>query len=187
MTNFKLFSFCIITTLGFTYGSNNYAADNPASNQPFDFYFGISTGQSELELEDEKGDVNIAKFKGGVFLQENVALELSFGQGLSDTRLENSIDAIDIDSWYSLQLRLQSPQQQGFRLYFQGGYSQIELSESIPFGSTGRVDSLSGGTISAGIEQNILKNSPWWVYLDFSKTKDDIDVRFLDFGIRIDI
>ena len=186
MTNLKLFYISIITTLCLAFNSISFADGNPASNQPFDYYFGIGTGQSELGLEDEDGDVNVVKFKGGVFLQENVALEFSFGQGLSDTKLENNIDVIDVDSWYSLQFRLQSPQHQGFRIYFQGGYSQLELAESLPLKLT-RVDSLSGGTFSAGVEQKVSNKFPTWVYLDFSKINDDIDVKLMDIGIRIDI
>ena len=187
MTNVKLFSLCFITALGFAYNSNSFADGNTASNQPFDFYFGLGTGQSELDFKDEEGDVNIIKLKGGVFLQENVALELSFGQGLSDSSLENRVDVIDVGSWYSLQVRLQSPHHRGFRIYFQGGYSQLDLAESLPLNLTTKVDSLSGGTFSAGLEQKVSNKIPTWVYLDFSKINDDIDVRLMDIGIRIDI
>jgi|GEM_PF-4494770 len=187
MTKLKLFSIGIITTLSFTYNSISFAAENPASNHPFDFYFAVSTGRSTLEFEDEDEGVNIVKFKGGVFLQENVALELSFGQGLSDTSLENSIDVIDVDSWYSLQIRLQSPHHQGFRIYFQGGYSQLELAESVPLDLTTRVDTLSGGTLSAGLEQRVSTTFPFWVYFDFTNINDDIDTKLIDIGFRIDI
>ena len=186
MTKFKFLSLFIITTLTFAYNSITFAAGHPASNQPSDFYFAVGIGQSELDFQDEKESVNALKFKGGVFLQENVALEFAYGLGLTEAKLENSVDVLDVDSWYSLQIRLQSPHYQGFRIYVQGGFSKLELSNSISLTEDEKLDSISGGIWAFGVEQRVSSNFPLWVYLDFSKINDDVNVYLTDLGIRYD-
>ena len=186
MTNLKPALLCIFISLGLAYNSLSFAGGNSISNQPYDYYFAISTGRTEIDFDDEDVDVNVVKFKGGVFLQENVALELNLGTGLSDATMENHIDVVDIDSLYSLLFRLQSPHYQGFRIYFLGGYSQVELAKSVPLNSTTRTDSLNGGTLAMGFEQKVSDKIPTWIYLDYNRIFDDIKVNVLDVGVRVD-
>lgn len=161
-------------------------ADNPASNYPLDFYFGLGAGQSDFEFsEDADIDIDIGKIKAGVFIQENIALEFNFGQGLRENKLKNSNLSVEVDSWFAAMIRLQSPHLNGFRIYFQGGYSEVELSQTDALTPANNSDdTLNGATWSVGAEQKFNKTLPLWFYVDFNRINDTIRTNIIDAGIR---
>lgn len=187
MSNLK-FHHLLVCSIFSVFSSTLAVAENPNSNYPFDFYLSAGAGQSDFELNDDDGteiNINIAKMKAGLFIQENIALEFSLGQGLQEKKLENINAHFEVDSWQAVMLRLQSPHLNGFRIYVQGGYSEVEVSQTDDLTSLTIEDTLNGATWSLGAEQKISKNLPFWFYLDFSRINDDIRINIIDAGFRL--
>lgn len=186
MSNLKFYHlfFCSVISV---FANTAALADNPASNYPLDFYIGVGAGQSDFEFDEEEADIdiNIAKIKAGVFIQENIALEFNFGQGLQESKLENSSISVEVDSWYAAMIRLQSPHLNGFRIYLQGGYGEVELSQIDALTpANNQDDTLNGATWSVGAEQRFSKTLPFWLYVDFSRINDAIRTNIIDAGVR---
>ena len=180
--NFKLLlSFLII----FSFHSASHAR-NSDSNYPLDFYFAAGVGKSEIKSNsiDEDIEINASKLKAGLFFHKNIALELSFGQGLKEESLEDDNTEFEINNWMSTLIRLQSPHIKGFRIYLQGGYSEIEISLTDTLTFVESEDTLNGATWSAGIEQRMYKNLPLWFYLDYTRVNDETRFSIVDAGLR---
>lgn len=185
MTKYKHSKLFLLILLTFSFQSISQAK-NSASNYPLDFYFAAGAGQSELNLDsvDEDIDINASKFKAGLFFHENIALEFNIGQGHKEETLEDGATELEIDSWISTLIRLQSPHIKGFRIYLQGGYSEAEVSLTDVTTGTESEDTLNGATWSAGMEQKMYKTLPLWIYLDYTRINDDTRFSFVDAGFR---
>lgn len=161
----------------------SYAANDKRSNQRGDYYVGVAGGYTQLLIKDAEFNPTLIRLRGGVFVQNNIALELQLGKGIDSDSPFDSLD-IEIDQLLAFYARFQSPTQRGFRIYVQGGYARTELLQSDHNGDEIN-NSFSGFSYGFGLEDQFKYFKPLYFYFEANQLfNDEIDINSANLGVR---
>ncbi|PCI41139.1 MAG: hypothetical protein COB51_14265 [Moraxellaceae bacterium] len=161
----------------------SYAANEKRSNQRGDYYVGVGANYTQLLIGDAEFNPTVIRLRGGVFVLNNIALELQLGKGIDSDSPFDSLD-IEIDQLQAFYARFQSPTQRGFRIYFQGGYARTELLQS-DHSDDEINNSFSGISYGFGFEDQFKYYKPLYFYFEANQLfNDEIDINSANLGIR---
>ena len=159
-------------------------ATNDYSNHRGDYYIGLGGNYTQLKIDDIEFNPTVLRFRAGVFVLENIALEVQLGTGVSSESPLESLD-IEIDGLQAIYARFQSPTQRGFRIYLQAGYANTQLLQTEESNGESVKRSFPGFSYGLGIEDQFKYFKPVYVYLEANKLfNDGFDINSVNAGIR---
>ena len=166
------------------YHTPSYAKNFQHSNYRGDFYLGLGGNYTQLLIDEAEFNPSVIRLRAGIFLFENIAIELQIGKGAQSDSPFHSLD-IEIDQLQAIYGRLQSPAPRGFRVYFQAGYTHTQLLRIETDSGREIKNNFKGLSYSIGIEEQLKFYKPLYIYLEANSVlNDDIDLRSANAGIR---
>jgi hypothetical protein len=146
------------------------------------FYVEADAMRTEIKSSDGNFIPYNGKFKAGVYVRKQVALELQYV-------LKASKDAnnshLELNNLYGAYLRLDSQLHNRVRIYLLGGYSQADLSVTGPINS---VSNEKGGGFSWGIgaEDQIVRLHNTYFTLEYMKyySEGGFNISGISLGLR---
>ena len=134
-------------------------------------YLGIESAYNTIKSGQAEYNPLSAKLRIGMFFYTNIALELSYSGGLKSDTTESGSE-IDLKSAAGLFLRIQSPIQQGMRVYVYGGYNTLTVSET-PVSGNALEESYDAVAWGAGLEEHFEKWSNLVFFGEYGRPYDD--------------
>jgi hypothetical protein len=136
-----------------------------------------------VKVDGDRFSPLAAELSGGWYVDKQVAIELQYAQGVKDANKLSIRTELDYQAGVSL--RLESPEVDGGRLYFLGGYAITHLD--VNRSGTGLPGALEfkGGNFGLGVQLRPVEKSDLFIYAQGQRyfVKQNVRVDQLQLGV----
>ncbi len=177
-------SLLLPATLGLGLLATCAHADELSNAPALATYAGLEASYNRITDTGNTYNPVSAKLRAGLFLETNIALELQLGSSLRPDDTDNGSE-IELSDQSGLFLRLQSPIEQGARVYLYGGYNEVTVRHTAPLNGTKTKSSLEAAAWGIGMEGTIDSLNHVVIYADYCRPYDkEIRISQYSLGTR---